>query len=278
MHHTIALGLALGFAAACSGSAASQGTAASEVITLRSGQGVNGPGQIGQTDPLVTFRPINPPGVPTSDVVFTPADFQAAIDGPNAVIIRRNAAWTSGLSDPDPRWINYAIKPNQEGQAGSTLYAVPFTVAAPAIQSAQLDIEYACDDWLGDWFEGGPNPVGLYVNGESTGYQGQQFQTPTAHQQDITPWVTPGENHLFLYVRDAGIVVSGLIFDITITVTPGVDCVADVNRDGMLTPADFNAWVLAFNNQSPACDQNGDGQCTPADFNAWVLNFNAGCP
>lgn len=56
------------------------------------------------------------------------------------------------------------------------------------------------------------------------------------------------------------------------------ECVADVNNDGVLTPADFNAWVLAFNTMGPGCDQNGDGLCTPADFNAWVLNFNAGCP
>ncbi|MEL6499362.1 MAG: NF038122 family metalloprotease [Planctomycetota bacterium] len=54
-------------------------------------------------------------------------------------------------------------------------------------------------------------------------------------------------------------------------------CLPDVNGDGNLTPGDFNAWVLAFNTQSPACDQNGDDQCTPGDFNAWVLNFNAGC-
>lgn len=56
-----------------------------------------------------------------------------------------------------------------------------------------------------------------------------------------------------------------------------IDCPADVNGDGLVTPADFNAWILAFNNDAPECDQNGDGQCTPADFNAWILNFNAGC-
>ena len=55
-------------------------------------------------------------------------------------------------------------------------------------------------------------------------------------------------------------------------------CAADTNGDGQLTPADFNAWVAAFNAQAPACDQNGDTLCTPADFNAWVANFNAGCP
>ncbi|MEL6497273.1 MAG: GC-type dockerin domain-anchored protein [Planctomycetota bacterium] len=54
-------------------------------------------------------------------------------------------------------------------------------------------------------------------------------------------------------------------------------CPADANGDGDVTPADFNAWVLAFNNQAPTCDQNDDGLCTPADFNAWVLNFNNGC-
>ncbi|MEL7483757.1 MAG: GC-type dockerin domain-anchored protein [Planctomycetota bacterium] len=54
-------------------------------------------------------------------------------------------------------------------------------------------------------------------------------------------------------------------------------CVADVNGDGELNPADFNAWVIAFNTGDPAADQNGDGLVSPADFNAWVANFNAGC-
>ncbi|MEL6499476.1 MAG: GC-type dockerin domain-anchored protein [Planctomycetota bacterium] len=60
-------------------------------------------------------------------------------------------------------------------------------------------------------------------------------------------------------------------------VAPGDDCPADTNGDGELTPADFNAWVIAFNAQAAECDQNGDGGCDPADFNAWVINFNAGC-
>ncbi len=55
-------------------------------------------------------------------------------------------------------------------------------------------------------------------------------------------------------------------------------CVGDTNNDGLLTPADFNAWILAFNTGDLVpCDQNGDGVCSPADFNAWILNFNAGC-
>ncbi|MEO1584152.1 MAG: GC-type dockerin domain-anchored protein [Planctomycetota bacterium] len=49
---------------------------------------------------------------------------------------------------------------------------------------------------------------------------------------------------------------------------------ADVNGDGIVTPADFTAWVLAFNASDPAADQNCDGIVTPADFTAWILNFN----
>ena len=53
---------------------------------------------------------------------------------------------------------------------------------------------------------------------------------------------------------------------------------ADTNNDGAVTPADFNAWIAAFNANAPECDQNADTICTPADFNAWIVNFNLGCP
>jgi len=67
--------------------------------------------------------------------------------------------------------------------------------------------------------------------------------------------------------------------DAVLTVNPNnPPCVADTNGDGILSPADFSAWVAAFNAQSAACDQNGDTLCTPADFSAWVANYNAGCP
>lgn len=54
-------------------------------------------------------------------------------------------------------------------------------------------------------------------------------------------------------------------------------CLADVNGDGIASPADFSAWVAAYNASASGCDQNGDGQCTPADFSAWVINYNNGC-
>ncbi len=65
---------------------------------------------------------------------------------------------------------------------------------------------------------------------------------------------------------------------VPVTVTaPPEPCLADTNGDGEVSPADFGAWIVAFNSDLPACDQNDDGMCTPADFTAWVNNFNSGC-
>ncbi len=55
---------------------------------------------------------------------------------------------------------------------------------------------------------------------------------------------------------------------------------ADVNHDGFLTPADFTAWINAYNTGVCETDQNGDGLHTPADFTAWLANYQsaASCP
>ncbi|MEL6499356.1 MAG: choice-of-anchor tandem repeat NxxGxxAF-containing protein [Planctomycetota bacterium] len=84
-------------------------------------------------------------------------------------------------------------------------------------------------------------------------------------------------------LNDAGDVLLWVDFTFTgqqalfLAKVPDDSCPADTNGDGQLSPNDFNAWILAFNNQSPECDQNGDGDCRQNDFNAWILNFNAGC-
>ncbi|MEL7484736.1 MAG: GC-type dockerin domain-anchored protein [Planctomycetota bacterium] len=144
----------------------------------------------------------------------------------------------------------------------------------------------------------GPSPIGFFIRisvfRESTpgsGFTGpfydQTFTDPTS------PGATPidvtipldaasgnyrfqvGLNHSGSSILDTDEETGSATLSWTID-APSV-CLADTNGDAMLTPADFNAWVLAFNNQAPACDQNNDGLCSPADFNAWVVNFNAGC-
>ncbi len=55
-------------------------------------------------------------------------------------------------------------------------------------------------------------------------------------------------------------------------------CRGDVNRDGVLSPADFSAWIIAYNNRAFIAEQNGDARITPADFSAWLVNYSRGCP
>ena len=85
-----------------------------------------------------------------------------------------------------------------------------------------------------------------------------------------TPGIDVEGDRVYMTVFDRGL----YILDFSGCSTP---CLPDTNGDGTLSPADFSAWVAAFNAMSPACDQNGDHLCTPADFSAWVANYNAGC-
>ncbi|GAB5496511.1 MAG: hypothetical protein Phyf2KO_15910 [Phycisphaerales bacterium] len=68
-----------------------------------------------------------------------------------------------------------------------------------------------------------------------------------------------------------------MCYDDFVLTAESLDCIADVNGDGALTPADFTAWVNAFNNNLPECDQNSDGSCTPTDFTAWIANYTTAC-
>ncbi len=51
---------------------------------------------------------------------------------------------------------------------------------------------------------------------------------------------------------------------------------ADQNGDGLVSPADFNGWIVNFNARDPIADTNQDGLVTPADFNGWIAAFNQG--
>ena len=55
-------------------------------------------------------------------------------------------------------------------------------------------------------------------------------------------------------------------------------CRADINLDGTVAPADFTAWLAAFNINDPLADVNLDGAISPADFTAWLGFFSQPCP
>jgi hypothetical protein len=100
----------------------------------------------------------------------------------------------------------------------------------------------------------------------TTAVQKVRFRLYTSETVPYSPQAAPVGTFMYNYQR------TGVVPPLS------PPCVADTNGDGQLTPADFNAWITAFNSQAPACDQNGDGLCTPADFNAWIINYNTGCP
>jgi len=54
-------------------------------------------------------------------------------------------------------------------------------------------------------------------------------------------------------------------------------CRGDINHDGIVSPADFTAWINAYNQGLIEADINGDGSIDPGDFTAWIASYNAGC-
>ena len=109
-----------------------------------------------------------------------------------------------------------------------------------------------------------------------TGTQGTGFDSGGSPHAVVDDIFAPGDNLLI----GGGFDVAGTIGSSGIArwnYCVQANCLPDTNNDGTLSPADFSAWVAAFNAMSDACDQNSDGSCTPADFSAWVANYNAGC-
>jgi len=188
-------------------------------ISLRSG---NVP--VGNPEPAITFL-VEPSGQCAQPfaAAFTPADFAAADAGPAAWSAGQNGAWGALTCDPNAGWISTAMG----WPSRSALYSVPFTIDLPdpcCIQSATLNLCFMADDNTGDAIFGGPNPLGVYVNGIGTGGPSANYATPTAFAVDITAMVKCGVNHLYIYNRDAGCQVAGIDFsariDYTECVTP----------------------------------------------------------
>lgn len=147
--------------------------------------------------------------------------------------------------------------------------SVPVFNLAPASLGAALDIDSVLvTGGSGDVFITGAPVLGVAPGGQAmltlTIEPSAQGTIEASATIEVSDEDIPGET--------AG--------ELTLTVLArGVNpCPADANGDGIVSPADFNAWIDAFNNQRPECDVNGDGLCNPGDFNAWINAYNIGCP
>ncbi len=151
------------------------------------------------------------------------------------------------------------IGPSTEFFSGISAASAPlFTVPGVCGNSAAGDLDYIGDSTtIGIAID---EPDGRHYGWITLRYIGDSNEIPLSHTVKY-------QVLQYAYETDP---------DVPVTI-PGTPCPADTNGDGALTPADFTAWVAAFNANAPECDQNDDGACTPADFTAWVANFNAGC-
>jgi hypothetical protein len=192
--------------------AVSNAHGAAEVITLRSGNGAVG-GPDAQINMLVgaPFQPLRP-------VPFVPLDFSDACTGPAARIVSAHPAWGCTIlpADTNAQWISTS---NPWGSA-SALYCHPFSVQTQNIDCASIDICFCADDNLGDPDGQGPNPIGVYINGNPVpGLRGGQRNTQTClHADFIEGFLTTGANELHVYNRDGGGSVAGVIYSATITI------------------------------------------------------------
>ncbi|MEO1717608.1 MAG: SUMF1/EgtB/PvdO family nonheme iron enzyme [Planctomycetota bacterium] len=156
------------------------------------------------------------------------------------------AASNGDVANPGVGVVNYASSANWNGVSGNVT----------SVRSAGAASFYGAFDMNGNVSEWNETLVDL-----SRGFRGGGVNSSASGLESLARRdFPPTEERLSLGFRLASPV-----------------CLADVNDDGLADPADFNAWVLAFNSNAAACDQNGDGLCNPSDFNALILNFNAGC-
>lgn len=208
MRSIIVLGVSLaGFAV--------QASAATTIISFRSGYIGNAPGVVGQSEDNINVLA----GSAMTPIAMNAANFAAAASGPAAVVVQP-LVWNPTLAaDPLARWINPVSNPY--GQPMSALYAVDLGALGNwnTATSASLTIHWMVDDLLGD-----PNAFnGVFLNnpGNSLNIGGGNFATQTSAVNVNVPvsWLQ-ANNTLYLYQADGGAGISGIIFSGELCVVP----------------------------------------------------------
>jgi hypothetical protein len=178
-------------------------------ITLRSGPGV-------------TYVANNQCGAPLKSSAFTAADFAAAQAGAPAVVVpplgSPPTGWIYPLpSDPHAKWIS--VDSNRTPR--SALFAQRFNLRClPMEGTVYLIFHWAADDRLGDFHKGqyaGPNVSGVYINGVPLNISGPGYNSESVDIVSVPVSIlNPGTNYLYVYMRDTGCLVSGVIYSATL--------------------------------------------------------------
>ncbi|MGE0143607.1 MAG: hypothetical protein AB7I19_07435 [Planctomycetota bacterium] len=178
-----------------------------QCIELRSGD-----------DQGIRFVAAQGPMVPLLGTPFDAQFFAGACNGLPASHVTSTNSWLSSLSsDPTARWIS--VDPVRTPR--STLFCQAFEVPACALQAATLQFWFAADDRLGDP-AGGPNPIGVYLNGQPVpGFAGGSLGVETHwFHADVASLLVPGTNHLQVYQRDTAASLGGVIYSARLCYLP----------------------------------------------------------
>jgi hypothetical protein len=207
-HRIVALLAALApFLLAVDSANAQRNAAGYQCINLRSGG-----------DQGIRFVAAQGPMIPLLGVPFDQPFFASACNGLPASPVTSTNSWLPSLSaDPSAQWIS--INPVRTPRA--TLFCQSFEVPACALQSASLQFWFAADDRLGDP-AGGPNPIGVYLNGQPVpGFAGGNYGAEThLFHANVAPLLVPGTNHLQVYQRDMAASLGGVIYSARICYLP----------------------------------------------------------
>jgi|GEM_PF-5041287 len=272
---------------------------AAEIIQIRTGQVGGVPGTCPNPDDGFTYL-AGPCAAPLRSAPFTAANFAAAAAGPPARVITPILVYLPTLAfDPQARWINPQPQPGCVGGiAASALYAYRFTVNTPCNPTAQVQACWAVDDWLGDPAGNGANPVGIYINGVplNPGFSGGNYAAETCFSQTTVP-VNTGTNYIYVYQRDLGCSVSGLILSVRLSVTSTtcpnilVTKFNDVNGNGIQDggeaglpgwqinatgPANLNGTTDANGQVLFTCVPLGTYQVTEVNQPGWIQTYPIG--
>jgi len=191
-------------------------SAAGQTVNLISGDNAG----IGNQDPYTTFIG-GAQESPLSLSAFTAANFLSAQQGSEAYVVNPyggvwvNPSTTAPFVGTGAQWISAASGGNN---APSALFAQTFTFGSAPL-GAVLNFSWAVDDNLGD----AENPAGIYINGNPiTAIGGGTFTSVSSVTGIYIPAsdLIDGVNTLYIYDRDTGGVVAGVVYDGTLTVVP----------------------------------------------------------
>ncbi|MBI5853303.1 MAG: hypothetical protein HZB39_20025 [Planctomycetes bacterium] len=151
------------------------------------------------------------PGAPLP--AFTPASFTAAAASTFALsqVFPLPGFWLPSLTgDPQAKWMGITAL----GIGQSFLLSHPFVLDGCVFANASITIDIAVASQAGDVGAGGPNPIGVYLNGNAlVGFSGggSAFAS-TWTASNIGAFLLPGCNTLEIYVRNTDYQHSGVIY------------------------------------------------------------------